>query len=215
MNKNLHRSGRRHVWRPRTALSYTFTSRQRNVAQFDDAFTAARSLHPDTTRLSVLQIGPGAVLNRRPGARVDGWWGRKSESLARKLPLPDGAYASYEPLELVASARAQGFELSLSIVDFSAKVLAIASSALDAEAQTPGLIQWDITQPAAVFNGRFDLIICCNVLVHVHEHEKWIQSCDNIVNWGAKRCVIITDDDLIMQYRPEFTSPAKRIYVRR
>jgi len=176
MNPRAGRRGRAHVWRPRTALSYTFTQRNRNVSAFYAAFKLARTIFPERRDLRVLQVGPGAILGRQPGVRLDGWWGRKSESLARKLPLPETAYVSYEPTELIGIGRGHDFELSLSIVDFSAKVLAIASAAVESPTERLRLIQWDVTQPAPCFEKQYDLIVCCNVLVHVHEHKSWNQS---------------------------------------
>lgn len=214
MNQTEKTIRRKHLWRPRTALSYTFTESGRNSAHFDAAFDVAKKAFKGEIELKVLQIGPGAVLKSKSGVRTKTWFNRKTESLARKIPLPDSAYATYEPQELIDHAAGRGFNISLSVIDLSSKVLSIVANSITSADFQPRMMQWDVTTSVPMLESQFDMVICCNVLVHVHEPDLWKAACENLVSYAASRCVIVTDDERMLENRAEFSSPAKHVYLR-
>jgi len=188
---------RRRLARPQTELNGTFTQAGRNVKSIQ----LARELMANRqyVQLRVLQIGPGVVLSlgrliARDG-RKPGKWARKFESAGRKLRLPNSAYRSFESEELY-QALAGLAPVRLTIMDRSYRVLELVAGSL--LRRSPALMRSPVQDRQQQLEGKFDLVMCCNVFAHIHDRDAWNQARSNILAYAAPDAVIICDDHAVL-----------------
>ncbi len=158
--------------RPRTRLSYTATTKERNKPHLEFVLErVSNKINPIET-IDVLQIGPGVVhknlekvirLRKKRGVSVEVL--KRFESVVRKLPLSEKHYNNFETGEIFELAERFHQKINLTVMDISSRVLEITNFLY--HANDPDLILRDISKPVITYRNKYDVVLCMNVLVHV------------------------------------------------